>query len=68
MVDDTGAVRKPREGLEWEAVVASKVASAGGSWAWVTARIRDRAEITELTEARPRSGSRLPSWAAWSRT
>ena len=59
-----------RGALEWEAAVASAEASVVASRAGVVAGARAGAEAAELTEAGPRtrSGSPLPSWAAWSRT
>ena len=59
-----------RGALEWEATVASAGPSVVASGAGVVAGVRAGAEAAELAEARPRtrSGSLLPSWAAWSRT
>ena len=59
-----------RGALECEAVVASTEASVVVSRAGVGARVGARAEAAELVESRlrTRSGSPLPSWAAWSRT
>lgn len=59
-----------RGALEWEAAVASAEASVVAFGAGVVAGVGDGAEAAELAEARPRtkSGSPLPSWAAWSRT
>ena len=59
-----------QEALEWEAAVASAEASVVASGAGVMAGVWAGTEAAELVEARPRtrSGSPLPSWAAWSRT
>ena len=55
---------------EREAAEASAEGSVVVSAAGVGAGVGAGAEAAELAEARPRtrSGSRLPSWAAWSRT